>query len=70
EIGIFLGYPLEDVKGFIENKGKNYKTCGLWKVYKDENFAKGIFEKCRRCTSLYCKLKAEGNPLEKIVVAA
>ncbi|MCR5153646.1 MAG: DUF3793 family protein, partial [Lachnospiraceae bacterium] len=25
EIGIFLGYPLEDVKGFIENKGKNYK---------------------------------------------
>ena len=26
EIGIFLGYPLEDVKGFIDNKGKNCQS--------------------------------------------
>ena len=24
EIGVFLGYPLDDVKGFIENAGKKY----------------------------------------------
>ena len=24
EIGLFLGYPFEDVMGFIENKGENY----------------------------------------------
>jgi hypothetical protein len=35
EIGFFLGYPEEDVLGFIENKGQNYKHCGLWKVYGD-----------------------------------
>lgn len=33
EIGLFLGYPVEDVKGFIENKGENCVKCGAWKVY-------------------------------------
>ncbi|MHB8065530.1 MAG: DUF3793 family protein, partial [Ruminiclostridium sp.] len=36
EIGLFLGYPLCDVKAFIENKGKNCKYVGCWKVYSDE----------------------------------
>ncbi len=29
EIGIFLGYPTEDVIGFMENKGENYKALRL-----------------------------------------
>lgn len=33
EIGLFLGYPLHDVKGFIDNKGENACCCGCWKVY-------------------------------------
>ena len=32
ESGIFLGYPLEDVCGFIANKGNHAKLCGEWKV--------------------------------------
>ena len=40
EIGVFLGYPLEDVKGFIENKGKNFLYSGYWKVYSDVERAK------------------------------
>jgi hypothetical protein len=35
EVGFLLGYPQEDVIGFIENEGRNYKHCGLWKVYGD-----------------------------------
>lgn len=35
EVGIFLGYPLEDVVGFIQNNGKNCLVCGYWKVYQD-----------------------------------
>lgn len=35
EMGIVLGYPLEDVSGFIENNGKNYLCSGYWKVYKN-----------------------------------
>lgn len=35
EMGVILGYPLEDVSGFIENNGKNYLYSGYWKVYKN-----------------------------------
>lgn len=44
EIGIFLGYPTHDIEGFIANSGKNYLFSGYWKVYKDRNTAKKIFE--------------------------
>lgn len=33
EIGLFLGYPLADVVGFMENGGENCKYTGCWKVY-------------------------------------
>lgn len=35
ELGLFLGYPIEDVEGFIKENGKNYLYSGYWKVYKD-----------------------------------
>lgn len=43
EIGLLLGYPYEDVMGFIENGGKNYIYAGYWKVYKNEIEKKEIF---------------------------
>ena len=45
EMGIFLGYPLEDVKGFIENEGDGFVLSGYWKVYSNEKEAQGLFEK-------------------------
>ena len=33
EIGLLLGYPPEDVIGFIENRGQNPLYIGYWKVY-------------------------------------
>jgi len=47
EIGIFLGYPIEDVEGFIKNKGENYLFRGCWKVYGNVEEAKKIFEQIR-----------------------
>lgn len=35
EIGIFLGYPLEDVIGFWLNGGRNSLYEGEWKCYSD-----------------------------------
>lgn len=58
EIGIFLGYPLEDVKGFMEDKGKNCKACGDWKVYGDVRKAESVFARNQRCTDLYVQLYA------------
>ena len=39
EIGLFLGYPLEDVLAFIEHEGQHCKCCGCWKVYYNEGEA-------------------------------
>lgn len=66
EIGLFLGYPPEDVCGFIENKAGNYKCCGCWKVYGDEDKALKTFEKYKKCTKLCCSLIAKGHSAEQI----
>ena len=42
EIGVFLGYPLDDVIGFIEHKP--YYLIGDWKVYQNVNEAKKQFD--------------------------
>lgn len=35
EMGLLLGYPTEDIEGFIQNGGKNFLYTGYWKVYED-----------------------------------
>ena len=45
EIGVFLGYPLGDVRGFIENMGKNSLYSGYWKVYENVDATKALFER-------------------------
>jgi hypothetical protein len=49
EIGLFLGYPVEDVLGFVKHKGRNYKLCGYWKVYGDVEQAKLRFRQYDVC---------------------
>ena len=70
EIGLFLGYPLQDVKGFIEQKGQNYKCRGLWKVYGDEEETKKMFRKIEKCVKVYGRLFADGKSITKLTVAA
>lgn len=49
EIGFFLGFPEEDVFGYIYNQGKECQCKGYWKVYGDANFSKCLFDKYERC---------------------
>ena len=70
EIGVFLGYPLEDVLGFIENGGRNCLSCGCWKVYSNECEAHKAFERYGKCKAVYQRLFASGCPLSKLTVAA
>ncbi|MDR0520287.1 MAG: DUF3793 family protein [Planctomycetaceae bacterium] len=66
EIGLFLGYPAEDVAGFIRHKAQNYKFCGYWKVYGDEAAARQLFRQydlCRECMERYtCGFPAVSLP--------
>lgn len=68
EIGLFLSYPIEDVKGFIENHAENFKMVGYWKVYGDENAARKKFSQYDRCTSEYRRRIKKGTALESLVI--
>lgn len=70
EIGLFLGYPLEDVIGFVENGGKNSKCSGCWKVYGDQDQAMRLFEQFKKCKDVYKCLFAEGRTISQLTVAA
>ncbi len=52
EIGLFLGYPVRDVLSFINCGGRDFLTCGYWKVYHNVQQAQARFEEfnaCRDC---------------------
>ena len=69
EIGLFLGYPPEDVRGFIENETRNYKFTGYWKVYGDEERSRALFDKFERCTRCYLASWARGTGVERLALA-
>ena len=68
EIGLFLGYPPEDVHGFICHKNEGCKTIGCWKVYGDKEKAENTFKKFKKCKSIYSTQLANGNSLERLTV--
>ena len=70
EIGVFLGYPLKDVVGFIENRGQNFTCCGCWKAYGDPAIAQKHFAQLNKCTAVYLRLFHSGTPILRLAVAA
>ena len=69
EVGLFLSYPPEDVKGFIDHRANDFKCAGLWKVYGNEEKARSLFAKYKKCTEIYCALWQSGSKLEQLAVA-
>ena len=70
EMGVFLGYPLGDVIGFIKNAGQNCKCVGCWKVYCNECEAIKAFARFKKCTSVYVRLWNQGRSVRQLTVAA
>ena len=70
EIGVFLGYPLRDVIGFIENHGRNFTCCGFWKSYGDPAEMQVCFACYRRCIQTYVAMFEQGIPIERLAVPA
>ena len=68
EIGLFLGYPPEDVRGFIDNGARGSKATGMWKVYGDVREAEILFRKYRKCTDVYLNCWQRGTPLSRLAV--
>lgn len=66
EVGVFLGYPLEDVKSFISHPKDGVKLVGYWKVYGNEEQSRRLFERYDRCTQKIRRLLTGGKTLEAI----
>ena len=66
EMGLLLGYPIEDVKGFVENKGKDYLYSGYWKVYENVNEKKELFKKYDKATEQVISMVSSGMDMSLI----
>ena len=69
EVGLFLGYPPEDVRAFIERRGQDFVYSGYWKVYTNEAEARALFEQYSVCTQEFCTRLEAGRPLAELVQA-
>lgn len=68
EIGVFLGYPLDDVKGFIKNEGKKYLMIGYWKVYSDLAGARMVFKEYDRAKDCAVNEFLTGKSIREIAM--
>ena len=68
EIGLFLGYPPEDVNGFINDKPQNCKYTGVWKVYGDVDSAKKTFARYKKCSEIYRRRFSDGCSIEQLAI--
>lgn len=68
EIGIFLGYPYEDVEGFIKNKGVNFLVSGYWKVYDNKEDKINLFNSYKKITKSYQTLFTHYKDIEKLCI--
>ncbi len=62
EVVFFLGYPPEDVLGFMRCD-RDCKRCGPWKVFGDEGRAAALMAEHARCKEKLVKLLGEGGSI-------
>lgn len=67
EVGVFLGYPIEDVIQFEEKQGKCCKFCGYWKSYCNPEEAKLCCEKYKQCSRMCTQWFDEGYSVPQII---
>ncbi len=68
EIGLFLGYPPSDVRGFMISPCDGVKCCGYWKVYSDMDSALRTFDRYKRCTEVYREAYKKGRSIVQLAV--
>ena len=69
EVGLVLGYPPEDVRGFIEHGGRDYVLSGYWKVYGDPVRAQRIFAAYDRARDAGIRLAGKGFSVMDIMAS-
>lgn len=67
EMGILLGYPVEDVEGFIVHGGRNFLYSGYWKVYADLPQKKRMFRKFDAAKETLIHMVSNGISMTDII---
>lgn len=67
EMGFFLGYPLEDVVGFIQNQGKNFLYTGYWKVYGNLQEKVRLFQRFDLVQKQMVQYVSDGGSLGELI---
>lgn len=68
EIGCFLGYPSEDIIGFMDSE-RRCIHADIWQVYGDAENARRRFDMMHRCTRSYQEHFRRGMSLESLAVS-
>ena len=69
EIGLFLSYPLADVKDFVQFGSRCAKFSGHWCVFHNEDQARKCFAAYDKSRSVCLARYREGQPLEALARA-
>ena len=67
EVGVILGYPVEDVIEFENHQGHDCKYCGCWKSYSDVDKARDCHCRFTECSRLCKKWYDEGYSINQII---
>lgn len=67
EMGVFLGYPADDVREFIDKQGKDFLYSGYWKVYSRVEEKKQIFAQYEDARDTLIRLLNRGESLTDIM---
>ncbi len=65
EVGIFLGYPAEDILGYMRNPG-GCIFSGAWKVYSEPEKKRALFARYKKCSGCIVRRLACGETLAEI----
>lgn len=68
EIGLFLGFPVDDVQAFMEKDGHDCLTCGFWKVYCNKQQALETFRQYKICARIYNDAADRQIPVMRMTV--
>lgn len=69
EMGVLLGYPVCDVKGFIEHGGQDFLLSGYWKVYDHAAETKELFRRFDLAKDQMVKQIFAGMSVKEIIQA-
>lgn len=67
EMGLLLGYPVEDVEGFILNEGENCLYIGYWKVYENLSEKMALFRQFEKAREVLLRLLSDGITIAEVV---